>query len=330
MKVLVIAEAGVNHNGNIKTAKKLVDIAKLAKADYIKFQSFTHDKLVTKKSPKAKYQKSNLKNNETQSSMLKRLELSKNNHIQLINYCKKKKIKFLSTAFDIDNLKFLLKNKIDFIKIPSGEITNLPLLEYIRKNNKKVILSTGASTLKEVETAMKILKKNKKDITILQCNTAYPTPIKHLNLKILKTFKKKFNCNVGLSDHSLSIVAPSIAVALGATIIEKHFTLSRNMQGPDHKSSLEPKELLNMIRNIRETEEALGNSKKVITKSERENRKIIRKSLVASVFIKKGQKFQKNNVSSKRPGKGISPMVIKKILGKKAKKNFYPEEMIKI
>ena len=330
MKVIVIAEAGVNHNGNVKTAKKLVDIAKLAKADYIKFQSFTHDQLVTKKSPKAKYQKSNLKNNETQSSMLKRLELSKNNHIKLINYCKKKKIKFLSTAFDIDNLKFLLKNKIDFIKIPSGEITNLPLLEYIRKNNKKVILSTGASTLKEVETAMKILKKNKKDITILQCNTAYPTPIKHLNLKILKTFKKKFNCNVGLSDHSLSIVAPSIAVALGATIIEKHFTLSRNMQGPDHKSSLEPKELLNMIRNIRETEEALGNSKKVITKSERENRKIIRKSLVASVFIKKGQKFQKNNVSSKRPGKGISPMVIKKILGKKAKKNFYPEEMIKI
>jgi len=330
MKVIVIAEAGVNHNGDIKIAKKLVDAAKLAKADYVKFQSFTHNKLVTRKTPKANYQKSNLNNNETQSSMLKRLELSEINHIKLIDYCKKKRIKFLSTAFDIDNLKFLLKNKIDFIKIPSGEITNLPLLEHIRKSNKKILLSTGASTLKEVETAMKVLTKNKKNITILQCNTAYPTPIKHLNLKILKTFKKKFNCNVGLSDHSLSIVAPSVAVALGATIIEKHFTLSRNMKGPDHKSSLEPKELLNMISNIRETEEALGNSKKVITKSESENRKIIRKSLVANVFIKKGQKFKNDNISSKRPGGGISPMNIKKILGKKAKKKFLPDEMIKI
>ena len=192
MKVLVIAEAGVNHNGNLKIAKKLVDVAKSAKADSIKFQSFTHNKLVTMNSPKANYQKSSLISKETQSSMLKKLELSKLNHLKLIDYCKKKKIKFLSTAFDIDNLKFLLKTKIDFIKIPSGEITNLPLLKYIKKINKEILLSTGASTLKEIKIALKILNKKKKNITILQCNTAYPTPIKHLNLNTLITFKNVF------------------------------------------------------------------------------------------------------------------------------------------
>ena len=330
MKVLVIAEAGVNHNGNLKIAKKLVDVAKSAKADYIKFQSFTHNKLVTMNSPKANYQKSSLNSKETQSSMLKKLELSKLNHLKLIDYCKKKNIKFLSTAFDIDNLKFLLKTKIDFIKIPSGEITNLPLLKYIKKINKEILLSTGASTLKEIKIALKILNKKKKNITILQCNTAYPTPIKHLNLNTLITFKKKFNCKVGFSDHSLSIIAPAAAVALGATIIEKHFTLSRSMKGPDHKSSLEPGELSEMIKNIREIEQALGSSKKNITKSERENRKIIRKSLVANVLIKKGQKFDQSNILPKRPAGGISPMDIEKIIGKKAKKNFLPDEKIKI
>jgi len=328
--MIIIAEAGVNHNGKIKLAKKLVDVAKNAGADYVKFQSFSHEKLVVKKASKAKYQKNNSKLKETQSEMLKKLQLSKNNQIKLIKYCKKKRIKFLSTAFDIDNLKFLLKNKIDFIKIPSGEITNLPLLKYIKKIDKKILLSTGASTLKEVEAAIKVLNRKKKNITILQCNTAYPTPIKHLNLNTLITFKKKFNCKVGLSDHSLSTVAPSVAVALGATIIEKHFTLSRSMKGPDHKSSLEPKELLEMINNIKETEKALGSSKKNITKSESENRRIIRKSLVASVFIKKGQKFDHNNILPKRPAGGISPMNIQKVLGKKAKKNFLPDEIIKI
>jgi len=328
--MIIIAEAGVNHNGKIKLAKKLVDVAKNAGADYVKFQSFSHEKLVVKKGSKAKYQKDNSKLKETQSEMLKKLQLSKNNQIKLIRYCKKKRIKFLSTAFDVDNLKFLLKNKIDFIKIPSGEITNLPLLEYIKKINKKILLSTGASTLKEVKAAIKVLNRKKKNITILQCNTAYPTPIKHLNLNTLITFKKIFNCKVGLSDHSLSTVVPSVAVALGATIIEKHFTLSRSMKGPDHKSSLETKELLEKINNIKETEKALGSSKKNITKSERENRGIIRKSLVANVFIKKGQKFDHNNILPKRPAGGISPMNIQKVLGKKAKKNFLPDEIIKI
>jgi len=329
MKAIVIAEAGVNHNGNLKIAKKLVNVAKLAKADYIKFQSFSHDKLVTKKATKAKYQKSNSNISETQSEMLKKLELSNNEQSELINYCKKKKIKFLSTAFDIQNLKFLLKNKIDFIKIPSGEITNLPLLKYISKKNKKILLSTGASTLKEVEKALKILNKGK-DVTILQCNSAYPTPIKDLNLRTLNTFKKKFNCNVGLSDHSLSIITPAGAVALGAKVIEKHFTLSRKMKGPDQKSSLEPKELIKMIENIREMEIALGNSEKIITKSEKENRKIIRKSLVAYRSIHKGQKFTKKNITSKRPAGGICPMNIRKVLGKIAKKDFKPDEIIKI
>ena len=330
MRVVIIAEAGVNHNGNLKIAKKLVDVAKLARADYIKFQSFTHDKLVRKNAPKANYQKSNLNAEETQSSMLQKLQLSPLDHLKLINYCKNKKIKFLSTAFDEDNLKFLLKNKINFIKIPSGEITNLPFLKYIKKQKKKILLSTGASTLKEVENAMKILNKKKKDITILQCNSAYPTPINDLNLRTLITFKKKFNCNIGLSDHSLSTIVPAAAVAMGATVIEKHFTLSRKMVGPDHKSSLEPKELEHMIKNIREIEISLGSSNKPITKSEAENRKTIRKSLVAQKYICKGQKFTNKNIISKRPAGGISPMNFEKILGKKAKKNFKRDEIIKI
>lgn len=330
MKTLIIAEAGVNHNGNLKIAKKLVDVAKQANADYIKFQSFSHDALVTKNTPKANYQKSNFNNKETQSSMLQRLQLSFSDHLKLIKYCKYKKIKYLSTAFDINNLEFLLKNKIDFIKIPSGEITNLPLLKYISKKKKKILLSTGASTLEEVGIALKTLNKNSKEITLLQCNSAYPTPISDLNLNILNTFKKKFNYKVGLSDHSLSIIVPAAAVAMGATVIEKHFTLNRKMVGPDHKSSLEPKELIQMIKNIREIEVALGNSNKIVTKSEFENRKIIRKSLVASKFIKKGDKFTIKNITAKRPSGGISPMKIERVLGKIAKKNFIIDSLIKI
>lgn len=330
MKTLIIAEAGVNHNGNLKIAKKLVDVAKLAKADYIKFQSFSYDALVTKSAPKANYQKSNFNNKEKQSSMLRRLQLSFSDHLKLIKYCKDKKIKYLSTAFDVNNLKFLLKNKIDFIKIPSGEITNLPLLKYISKKNKKILLSTGASTLKEVGSALKILNKNSKNITLLQCNSAYPTPIRDLNLNILNTFKKKFNYKVGLSDHSLSIIVPAVAVAMGATIIEKHFTLNRKMVGPDHKSSLEPKELTQMIKNIREIEVALGNSKKIVTKSEFENRKIIRKSLVAYRNISKGEKFTIKNITAKRPSGGISPMNIQKVLGKRAIRNFKHDDIIKL
>ena len=330
MKTIIIAEAGVNHNGSVKIAKKLVDIAKKANADYVKFQSFCHQKLVTKKASKAKYQKVNSTTDESQGKMLQRLQLSKSGHMEILQYCKKKKIKFLSTAFDIDNLKFLLKKKIDFIKIPSGEITNLPLLKFISKQKKKILLSTGASTLNEISNALKILRIKNKDMTILQCNSAYPTPIKDLNLNILITFKKKFRCNIGLSDHSLSLIAPSSAVAMGASVIEKHFTLSRKMIGPDHKSSLEPNELIKMIKNIRETEFSLGSKKKLVTKSEEGNKKIIRKSLVASQFIKKDQKLSINNITSKRPAGGISPMDINKVLGKSAKKNFKIDELIKI
>ena len=330
--MIIIAEAGVNHNGKIKLAKKLVDVAKNAGADYVKFQSFSHEKLVVKKGSKAKYQKNNFKRKETQSEMLKKLQLSKNNQIKLIMYCKKKKIKFLSTAFDIDNLKFLLKYKIDYIKIPSGEITNLPYLEFIAKKKKKILLSTGASNLKEIKTALKILKKGSrsKKITILHCNSAYPTPISDVNLNVLNVFKKNFDNKFGISDHSLSINVPLAAVAIGATVIEKHFTLNRKLNGPDHKSSLEPIELKNMINNIKEIQLALGKNKKIVTKSEAENKKIIRRSIVASKVIKKGEKFTSFNLTVKRPGSGISPMKIKSIFGKRSKKKFYVDEKIKI
>ena len=329
MSVVIIAEAGVNHNGDLKTAKKLVDVAKWAGADYIKFQSFDYLKLVTKKASKANYQKLN-KKKETQSQMLKRLQLSHTEQKSIIKYCKKKKIKFLSTAFDIDNLKFLIKQNIGLIKIPSGEITNLPLLKYISKFHKKILLSTGASLMKDVEEAYAVLKNRRKNITILQCNSAYPTPLKDLNLNVIKTYKKKFKCKTGLSDHSLSISVPIAAVALGASVIEKHFTLSRGMSGPDHKASLEPNELKEMINKIKETEIALGKKNKIVTKSEVSNRKIIRKSLVASKFIKKGDKFTINNITAKRPSGGISPMKIKRVLGKIARKNFRTDNLIKI
>ena len=282
MKVLIIAEAGVNHNGSLRLAKKLVNAAKKAKANYIKFQSFNHKKLTTKNAPKADYQKNSYNKKQTQAVMLKNLELSKSKQIELIKYCKKKKIKFLCTAFDEENLQFLINKGIDYIKIPSGEITNLPFLEFIKKKQKKILLSTGASSIKDISNALKILD-NKKKITILHCNSAYPTPYKDINLNSLKFIRQKFKCNIGFSDHSLSLIAPSGAVAIGATIIEKHFTLSRKLKGPDHKSSLEPSELSIMVDNIREMEKALGKIEKKITKSEKKNRNIIRKSIVAGI-----------------------------------------------
>ena len=329
MKVLIIAEAGVNHNGSLKLAKRLVDAAKKANADYVKFQSFNHKKLTTKNAPKADYQKNNSNKKQTQALMLKSLELSKSKQIKLIKYCKKKRIKFLCTAFDEENLQFLINKGIDYIKIPSGEITNLPFLEFIKKKQKKILLSTGASSVKDISNALKILNK-KNRITILQCNSAYPTPYKDINLNSLKFFQKRFKCNVGFSDHSLSLVTPSGAVALGAKIIEKHFTISRKLKGPDHKSSLEPSELSIMINNVREMEKALGKIEKKITKSEKKNRNIIRKSIVAGIDIKKGERFSYKNLAFKRPGYGISPMNVKKILGKKSKKNFKEDDLIKL
>ncbi len=329
MKILIIAEAGVNHNGSLKLAKKLVDAAKKANADYVKFQSFNHKKLTIKNAPKAEYQKNNSSKKQTQASMLKTLELSKANQIELIKYCRKKKIKFLCTAFDEENLQFLINKGINYIKIPSGEITNLPFLEFIKKKNKKVLLSTGASTIKDIANALKILRSKRK-ITVLHCNSAYPTPTEDINLNSLKTIKKKFNCDIGFSDHSLSLIAPVGAVAMGATIIEKHFTLNRKFKGPDHKSSLEPNELAIMIKNIREIEVALGKEEKKVTKSEKKNKDIIRKSIVAGIDINKGEKFSLKNLAFKRPGYGISPMNIRKVLGKKSKKNYKIDEIIQL
>ena len=230
--------------------------------------------------------------------MLKSLELSKSEQINLIKYCKKKKIKFLCTAFDEENLQFLIKEGIDYIKIPSGEITNLPFLKFIKKKQKKILLSTGASNIKDIANALKILN-NKKKITILHCNSAYPTPTQDINLNSLRAIKEKFGCDIGLSDHSLSLIAPSCAVAIGATVIEKHFTLNRKLKGPDHKSSLEPNDLSIMIKNIREIENSLGKKEKIVTKSEKKNRNIIRKSIVASTDIKKGDRFSYKNLSRK-------------------------------
>lgn len=329
MKTIIIAEAGVNHNGNLKKALKLVSIAKKSGADYVKFQTFIPEEIVTKNAKIANYQKrGNIKYN--QYKLLKKISLSFSDQRKIFKYCKKKKIKFLSTAFDLKSLDFLLKLGMDYIKIPSGEITNYPLLRKISKIKKKIILSTGASTFKDIGKALNVLKSKKKILTIMHCNSSYPTPLKDVNLNVLKTMKKKYKYNVGYSDHTLSLAVPLGSVALGATIIEKHFTDSRKSIGPDHKSSLEPKELNYMVKLIKDFESALGSSKKIVTKSEMINRNIIRKSIVASKKINKGEKFNINNITSKRPGNGISPMDQKKVIGKIAIKNFNKDEKIKI
>jgi len=329
MKTIIIAEAGVNHNGNLKKAFKLVDIAKKSGADYVKFQTFIPEEIVTKSAKTAPYQKGiNIQNN--QYKLLKKLSLSFSNQKKIFKYCKKKKIKFLSTPFDLKSLAFLVKLGINYIKIPSGEITNYSLLKKISKLKKKVILSTGASTFKDISKALKVLKLKKKFLTIMHCNSSYPTPLEDVNLNVLKVIKKKYKCNVGYSDHTLSLAVPLGSVAIGATIIEKHFTDSRKSIGPDHKSSLEPKELNYMIELIRDFEKALGNLKKVVTKSEMVNRNIIRKSIVASKKINKGEKFTINNIAYKRPGDGISPMNQNKVIGKIAKRKFIKDGKIKI
>ena len=326
MKTIIIAEAGVNHNGKLHIAKKMVDHAKRAGADYIKFQSFDSNEIVTESAKKAEYQ---LEKNdkETQYQMLKKLEINKQFLNQIVKYSKKKKIKFLSTAFDKNNLEYLIRFKIDFIKVPSGEITNKPFLKEIKKYKKKILLSTGASTINEIKRAIKIL--GKKNLIVLHCNSAYPTPLKDINLNVLNTFKS-LNFKYGLSDHSLDKFIPAVAVAMGASIIEKHFTLSRKMKGPDHKSSLLPSELKIMIDEIRKVEKALGKKEKEVSPSEKKNRRIIRRSIVAKKTINKGDIFSKNNLTSKRPFDGISPMNIDKIIGKKAKKKFLKDEKISI
>lgn len=332
-KVKIIAEAGCNHNGNIKLAYKLIDKAATAKVDAIKFQLYNVNELVTKKAPKAEYAKRNTKKNQTQYEMQKKLELSQAEHFKLKKYCEKKGIEYLSSAFDIPSLIFLNKIKIKQFKIPSGEITNYPYLKLIGAFKKKTILSTGMSTMNEIKNALNILTKSglsKNKITLLQCNTEYPTPFSDVNLKAMILMKKKFKLNVGLSDHTLGIEVPVAAVALGAKVIEKHFTLNREFYGPDHKASLLPHELVKMVSSIRNIEKAIGSGKKTITRSELKNRKIARKSIVAIKTIKKNEIFKLNNIGVKRPGTGISAEKFYKILGRKSKKNYKLDDLIKI
>ena len=328
-KIIIIAEAGGNHNGSIKNAYKLVDIAKKAGADYVKFQTFKAETLVSKNAPKAKYQEKNVKK-ISHFELIKKLEMSYEMHIKIIKYCKKKKIKFLSSPFCIDSFDLLRKFNLDFIKIPSGEITNLPLLRHIKKFKNNIILSTGMSNTNEIKRAVKILKNKNRKLILLHCNTEYPSPVQDLNLNAMLTLKKQFNLDVGYSDHSLGINVPIIAASLGAKVIEKHFTISKRMVGPDHLASLNPKELISMVKAIRSTEIILGKKNKIVSNSEKKNISIARKSLFASRDIKKGEKFSSNNLACLRPGFGISPMDIDKVCKLKAKQFFLKGQMIKI
>ena len=309
-------------------AKKLIDTASKAGADYVKFQTFNVGELILENTKTAIYQKKNLKSDISQYSMLKKYQLSENNHIELIKYSKKKKIKFLSTAFEEDSLAMLQKYDLDFVKIPSGEITNYPFLKKISILKKKILLSTGMATMREIKDALKVLGKAKNNITILHCTSDYPAKLKDLNLNFIKKLLK-LGYKVGYSDHSSSIITPSIAVALGCKVIEKHFTLSKKMKGPDHRASLEPNELVEMVKYIKDTEKILGSMNKIITKSEKKTKLLVRKSLIARTDIKKGELFTEKNIICKRPGKGLSPFEIKKFLGKKSTKNFKQNQFIK-
>ena len=331
MSVFIIAEAGVNHNGSIDLAKKLIDVASESGADGVKFQTFKATNLATKSSEKANYQKKTTDHKENQFDMLKKLELNKEMHIKLINYSKKKNIKFLSSPFDHDSIDLLVDLGLEIFKIPSGEITNLPYLRKIGKLNKKIILSTGMSNINEIKNALDILinSGSKKDnITVLHANTEYPTMMKDVNLKAMKTIGKEFNIKYGYSDHTLGIEVDIAAVAMGASCIEKHFTLDCNMEGPDHKSSLEPEELKAMVSAIRNIELALGSDQKKPSKSEFKNINVVRKSIVAQKTIKKDDVLSENNLTVKRPGTGISPMKWDEVIGTKAKKNYKKDELI--
>lgn len=332
-KTIIIAEAGVNHNGNIELARKMIDVAADAGVDYVKFQTFKTENLVSANAPKAEYQKKVTGKNETQFEMIKKLELDTDTHKELIDYCKSKNIAFLSTPFDLDSIDLLYDLGIRIWKIPSGEITNLPYLRKIGQQKNSVILSTGMSNLSDIEDALSILIKagtKRENITVLHCNTEYPTPMQDVNLTAMLTIKNAFKIKVGYSDHTLGIEIPIAATALGASVIEKHFTLNKNMQGPDHKASLEPSELKNMVTAIRNIENAMGTGIKQITKSEEKNVKIARKSIVAAQNITKGTIFTEKNITTKRPSNGISPMFWDEIIGATAKKDYKIDELINL
>lgn len=330
-KIFIIAEAGVNHNGDIEIAQKLVDAAVAAGADAVKFQTFKAETLVCKDARKAEYQMETTDKDESQFAMLKRLELTPDMHEKLMDYCEQKRIMFLSTPFDLESLYYLVNCGLAIIKLPSGEITNYPLLREAARSGKKIILSSGMSTLDEVRNAMEVLRENGcRDLTVLHCNTEYPTPYKDVNLKAMCTMKEALKIPVGYSDHTPGIEAAVAAAALGAEVIEKHFTLDRNMEGPDHKASLEPDELAEMVRAIRNIELALGDGKKEPSDSEQKNIAIARKSIVARCDIRAGDIFTEENLTAKRPGGGISPMEWNQVLNREAKRDFAADEMIEL
>ncbi len=329
MSVFIIAEAGVNHNGSLNLAKQLVDEAKKAGANCIKFQTFKSENIVSKTAQKADYQKETTDSKESQLDMLKKLELSYDEFIELKNYCDKKEIEFLSTAFDFSSINFLNDLNMKRWKIPSGELTNLPYLEKIGKLKQEVIISTGMSTVTEIEEAINVLKENgTTNITVLHCTTQYPAPYAEVNLMAIKTLSKLFNLPVGYSDHTKGIEVSLGAIALGATIIEKHFTLDKTMDGPDHRASLEPNELKSLVDGIRIIEKSLGDGEKKPTISEEKNKLVARKSIVAKTNIKKGDILSKDNLTVKRPANGISPMKWYELIGTKATKNFEEDELI--
>ena len=332
---LIIAEAGVNHNGSLEMAKRLVDAAVDAGVDIVKFQTFKADQLVKKDAKQAEYQKINVGDgNDSQYDMLRKLELSQDDHKQLFAHCRERSIRFLSTAFDFDSVDYLHSLNLGLWKIPSGEITNYPYLKKIAQFGEPVILSTGMCSMGDVEAAVNVLLENgvkKEDITILHCNTEYPTPFEDVNLKAMVAMREEFGVEVGYSDHTMGIEVPIAAVALGATVIEKHFTIDRNMEGPDHKASLEPAELKSMVKAIRNIEKAIsGDGTKHISESECKNMAIARKSIIAARDIKKGELLTEANLTVKRPGTGISPMRWEEVIGTKAIRDFDEEDLIEL
>lgn len=331
--ILIIAEAGVNHNGKLSLAKRLVDVASDAGADLVKFQTFRADRLTTRNAQKAEYQIAADESSESQYEMLSRLELKADEYRELIMHCEKRKIRFFSTAFDIENLDFLFNLGLNHFKIPSGELTNLPYLRHIGRFKKSVILSTGMATMNEIETAIGVLEEAglcRSLITVLHCTSEYPTPMDEVNLSAMHSIKKAFGVKVGYSDHTKGIEIAIAAAALGAKVIEKHFTIDKNLPGPDHKASLDPVELKAMVSAVRNIEVSIGNGEKIPTKSELKNKIVARRSIVASRSIKVGEKFTENNIDVKRPGTGISPMCWDDVIGRKATRDFNADELIEL
>jgi N,N'-diacetyllegionaminate synthase len=333
MKTLIIAEAGVNHNGDLDMARQLIDVAASAGADLVKFQTFSADRLVTEHAKKADYQVKTTGAAESQHAMIRRLELTSDMHEALIAHCKVRGIGFFSTGFDIESVDMLMQLGVNRLKVPSGELTNLPYLRHVGRIGKPVILSTGMATLGDIEAALAVLEDAgtpRARITVLHCTTEYPTPMRDVNLRAMSSLRDAFGVAVGYSDHTAGIEVAVAAVALGATVIEKHFTLDRSLPGPDHQASLEPAELVQMVNAIRNIEQAMGDGIKRPTPSELKNRPVARKSIVAACAIRDGECFTENNLTVKRPGTGLSPMLWDDVLGRTASRDFGVDELVEL